>query len=267
MSRTQGVIAQAQAQAQSQALPTPTVPGPPDWWLIGSRPRPGFASGDDFRSQDWIGRDPPGLNPLMWAAYEIRKRTSDADVEADFRQWFGLLGTGATGTLIIDHFMTGGGATLHHPSGSDLSQGIAVATKTQAFLDRVKTDVDTQLRWQRRRGLRADARALAVTTDLVLSTRDGVNPWNNYPPRMVAMVGGIQGVELAVRWLRDTGPREAPDGYRVDCRLRVFDDFGVGNDDLYHGSLVSMWVLQHQRPRARPFVNMIDVQFEVANKW
>ncbi len=245
--------------------PSRVIAGPPDWWPVGARKKPSWAEGDDSASQDWVGRDPQ-LNPLMWLAYQARKPLDTADIEADFRKWFSLLGTGDTGKRIIDQFMTGGGVGLLHPSGSDLSLGLVGVSKVKNFIARVKTDIDTQLRYQRRQVGAADAKALAITCDLELSTKWGLAHLNDYSLRMIAMVGGIQGVELYVRKLRDTGPAEQVNGYSLDVRLRIRDDFGVGADDLYHGSLVSMWMLQHQRT-ARPFVQTIDIQFEVANKW
>lgn len=264
------------------------VEGPQDWWRVGVRPRPGFGTGADSRAGDWVGRTPPledtpaadlaehipHIGPIIRGGrqlsgtqsprqtYNRLQRMTDAELVRVFKHWFWALGTGDLGVLMIDYFASGKGGTLHHPANSELSNDLVRVDTVRTFLDAVKAAAHTQLRQQHQRG-RVDAKALALPAGLVLATRLGDR---TYTPKLRALLGGIQGVEVSVRRLQETGPAERPDGYRLDLMVRVYDDFGVGEDDLYQEGLIAMWTLQHQRT-ARPYVNMVDVQFNIAGKW
>ncbi len=258
------------------------VEGPLDWQLVGSRANPGFGRGPDWLVGDFApDRDPdvPWVTPSdlslpigentgtnrLPARYAWLKGSSTADVTNNFRYWFCYLGTGQLGQDMISYFVRPGrpGRLLHHPAGSELSNDMVRVTKVRDFIARIKQSADQQLRAQRPYGV-VTAAGMQLPADLTLSTfeRDAT-----YTAKLRALVGGIQGVEVFARRLRDTGPAEGVSGYRLDLMLRIKDDFGVGSDDLYQEGLIAMWMLQHQRAVGVPYVNMIDIQFPIAGRW
>src|SRR5262249_28313945 len=161
-------------------------------------------------------------------------------------------GTGATGSAMIDRFMSGVAGKIVHRDGSDLSN---TAKNTLTFVNAqiaVRAEIKRQLKAQLDQGS-LDWRKLSVEVNIPFST--GTTDLT-VPLRFRAMIGGIHGTKLFARNFRILADPalDAVPSASFELKYEMGDHFGVGRDDLYTPDLVAMNVLQHERAGHVPFL-------------
>jgi hypothetical protein len=86
------------------------------------------------------------------------------------------------------------------------------------------------------------------------------------PEPLQAVIGGTQGEELFL-----TGLTAWPSIriFNADLHFRLYDTFGVDEDDLYAPSLAAFWMLQHRRSTTMyiPFINQLDLTITTGWWW
>jgi hypothetical protein len=91
-------------------------------------------------------------------------------------------------------------------------------------------------------------------------------------PSLKALIGGTQGTTLFIENFNATATINSPEtggsgNYSATLRLRILDDFGVDESDLYtpidYQPLYSFWILQHERQSPAPFINEIIIEVPI----
>lgn len=245
------------------SYPKPTIVSPPEpvWVQIGKSSH--YAVGTNGPDQDLSHddrADGAGQPPFgMQTTYAMLTHLSDSSLESMWRTSFKTVhGCGQTGEQMIDKFMGGGGGSMKHPDGSDLSK-TALNTKTFAEV-RLATEqeVRRQLKAQFATGT-LDWRKLSVTVDIPFSTGTADL---TVPLRFRAMIGGVHGTKLYARnvTFRADPDVDATPAASFDLMFEMGDHFGVGNDDMYTPDLICMNILQHERKDHVPFINWIEIE-------
>ncbi len=186
-------------------------------------------------------------------AFEALRVQPDTRLEAIWRTAFEeLYGTGPLGQSMITRFMLGSGTPFVHTPGSVLCE-MAKATATyRTAVASFRAEIVRQVQAMVPSGV-IDWRLLWLTTDIPFST---FTHDTSVPRAFRAMIGGVHGVRL---YLTNFRVPENARTFEGDLTVQISDDFGVGNDDIYSPDLASMWILQHERPGHRPFVNELNV--------
>jgi hypothetical protein len=224
--------------------------------------------------------DPTAYNSLTSDQQKrVDDRLGDTDeaLKSRFREFItGSLKTGDLGAAMVDRFYDGTQDPFRHPRWSPLSN---MAVSSSSFLehaanvrDKIKAllppmpvpsgydygflekriDVPT---------VNFAATSSALASFVTFQTGDELT--------LKSLIGGTQGLRIYLQnifFWKDHS--KVPNTFSVQLRYEIFDNFGVGNDDIYtgwkgwedyHDALVAFWVLQHMRKGHKPFVNWIEV--------
>jgi hypothetical protein len=231
-------------QAPASVPQTPPGPGAPACAgpvLLGSR-TPQYGRGTDFSSYDF-----PSLSlteSLLVAPFRLMP---NGMLEFGMNNTLGLL-AGADGTAMVAHFRGGTGATWTHGVGSRLNREATPSPSVNSAVAAAQTQLAAQARVMRKLGaVRCDAFSLNPVPAIHFGFGDSV--------ALKAIIGGTQGLEVYLVGLRVADPQAGT--YDLDLQYVAFDDFGVDADDLYFPALIKFWILQHERPGNRPFINRL----------
>ncbi len=231
----------------------------------------GSADQRDFRAEDF-----PSLTAAQTRLVAPLRQRTDAELERTFKNFLGLMMTGALGESMVDHFMTGSGREYLHDVGSYLSNAVyrsgAFAAAALTTKGRVEASLQTLaggpasggqpvlLDWRRLR-----IRAPQLNFEFSQAEAFARILTGSPSPDLVlkCLIGGTHGTRVSVSRFGFNFPTR---DYAARLRFDIFDNFGVDETDLYTvpapwgDALIAFWVLQHERYGHRPFVNRIVVE-------
>jgi hypothetical protein len=165
----------------------------------------------------------------------------------------------------VDRFIAGIDGTFTHDVGSSLSDLAKNTDTIQGVFEYAKNNIQQMIQTQANGG-RIDNRDLKVTLPNNISF-----PLSD-SPSLKALIGGTQGTTLFIENFNATATINSPEtggsgNYSATLRLRILDDFGVDEDDLYtplgYRPLYAFWILQHERQGPAPFINEIIVEVPI----
>jgi outer membrane protein OmpA-like peptidoglycan-associated protein len=220
-------------------------------FLIGSRG--GCGSGSDFTYLDF-----PSLSLTdELKVLPFRPRT-DSELLGIFTLELGAL-AGSTGLSMIALFASGTGARNTHGIGSHLSTLTAISGTFRRVLGVVRSNINSRITSQASGGA-INCNSLSIPSGsmptISFTFADGTT--------LKAAIGGTQGLNLFITGF-SLSPRSRT--YTITLRFEICDDFGVDKSDLYSPGLISFWVLQHERPGHRPFINEIIVEETISDSF
>lgn len=226
--------------------------GDPTPQLIARRGGCGSRSAADFRSYDF-----PTLSVTDTMKVAAARLMTDGQLETVFRAELTAFGTGALGASFVTRFIAGTGGKWTHGVGSTIATLAARAGAFQSAVRNVANQINMQVRGQFVHG------ALHTFT-LSGITAPGISfrPFDPFTDGMTmkALIGGTQGLQIMM-WNFAVVPGTF--NYNAMLRFVMCDNFGVDESDLYSPALIAFWVLQHERPGHRPFVNEIIVDVAI----
>jgi hypothetical protein len=208
---------------------------------------------DDLRYGDYIGRD----IPYSFSSHSENQWTND-QLENRLRERLRVLGAGALGNTMVDHFMTGNGQSRIW--GSPLAGMVRRNPNYQTFLSSSK-----RLIWEglQRVGLSTSR------TQYTFYWRSEYFGWPEFnssignvisrPPGQAlrCVIGGTSGWKIFARNLVIHSDNHAT----VELRFEICDHFGADSTDHYESGIRCLWLLQHARPGPqRPFCNLIALE-------
>ena len=216
--------------------------------LLGAR-TPHYASGPDFTFYDF-----PSLS--TWDSIKVApfRLMPDGLLEFGMNNVLGLL-AGADGRAMVAHFRGGSGAMWTHGIGSRLNVEATHCDSVDAAAAAMQTQLAAQARAMRALG-RVDCAAFSLAPVPAIHFGFGDSA------ALKAILGGTQGGEVHLLGMRLRDPVGC--GYDLDLEIVVYDDFGVDDSDLYWPALIKFWILQHERPGNRPFVNRLLIRRTVS---
>ena len=157
---------------------------------------------------------------------------------------------GSTGRDMVAHFRSGAGTTWTHGVGSRLNVEATHEDAVNSAVANAQLQLGAQLRTMR--ALRSvDCRALSLSPVPAIHFGFGDSL------ALKGIIGGTQGGDVYLMSMRPVDPTACT--YALDLQFVIYDDFGVDDDDLYFPALIKFWILQHERPGNRPFINRLIV--------
>jgi len=222
------------------------------------------------------------LSPEQKKRVDALSSKTDQELKQIFRGFItNSLATGNLGGSMVDQFYDGSQKAMRHAKGSPLAE---MARRSASFLAHA-ADVRDKLGQLLPRpvgtGLanyRFLEKKIVVPTVSFEVTTAAVAAWVTSQTgdelTLKSLIGGTQGLKIFLQdisFLRNHSP-----GYNmfsVSLRYEIFDNFGVGSDDIYtsfvkehedyRGALVAFWILQHMRNGHKPFINWIEVEINL----
>ncbi len=231
----------------------------------------GAGGGKDFLHGDFPienGTFTPSLLQSLYLAETRLILFTDGLLEFNLRTGLKLFTFGEFDALadqFVDRFMAGTNGTFTHDVGSSLSDLAKNTDTIQGVLEYAKNNIQQMIQTQANGG-RIDNRDLNVTLPNNISF-----PLDD-SPSLKALIGGTQGTTLFIENFNATATINSPEtggsgNYSATLRLRILDDFGVDEDDLYtplgYRPLYAFWILQHERQGPAPFINEIIIEVPI----
>lgn len=162
---------------------------------------------------------------------------------------------------MVNRFIAGTGGVFTHGFGSPLTQQVDVSQPFENLVNIVSEQIDFKMRTLLG-SLNCAHLQLNDIDNLYFDKTDLAIGWP---------IGGTQGLRIVILKLNSWGLNAAYDiEYDMSIEFSIYDDFGVGENDLYVEPLVAFWMLQHVieiEGNHRPFVNEIKVIRRVTGRY
>lgn len=205
-----------------------------------------MARNDDLEVKSWLSYVSL-LSETFWG--NIYTPTLEAELYSTL-MFSDILSGVSVGRDMVNRFISGEGGIWVHNAGSDLSNAVSASPEFINMLENIKEFVRVKL---------VEKEGMLSCSDLQMSRNQLTLFFEKWNLAVGWPIGGIQGLEVRILDLKvlQTGL------FDLTLEITIYDDFGVGDADLYVPPLVAFWILQHVKEvkgNHTPFINKIIVR-------